>query len=74
MRWRDGTFSGRKLLADSKNVHGVYAWRSALITRSKKVKNHEILNFFQLVSLKRLELTSIDAKFAHFWNQGASCN
>jgi hypothetical protein len=31
-----GTFSGSKLLADSKNVHGLYAWRSTLTARSKR--------------------------------------
>jgi hypothetical protein len=36
---RYGTFSGNKLLADSKNVHGLYACRSNLTTRSNKVKN-----------------------------------
>jgi hypothetical protein len=35
----NGTFFGSKLLADSKNVHGLHGWRSNLTTRSKKVKN-----------------------------------
>jgi hypothetical protein len=46
-----GTFSGSKLLADSKNVYDLYAWRSTLTTRSIKVKIHEIFKFSQLVSL-----------------------
>jgi hypothetical protein len=34
-----GTFSGGKLLADSKNVHVLYVWTSNLTAKSKKVKN-----------------------------------
>jgi hypothetical protein len=38
------TFSGGKLLADSKNVHGLYVWRSNVTVESKKGKNCEIFN------------------------------
>jgi hypothetical protein len=37
-----GTFSGSKLLADSKNVHVLYAWRSTLTLRQKRWKILEI--------------------------------
>jgi hypothetical protein len=43
-----GTFSGRKLFADSKNVHGLYPWRSILTTRSKKVKNSWNFQIFSI--------------------------
>jgi hypothetical protein len=33
------TFSGSKLLADSKNVHVLYVWRSISTAKSKKGKN-----------------------------------
>jgi hypothetical protein len=33
------TFSGGKLLADSKNVHVLYVWRSDLTVKLKKGKN-----------------------------------
>jgi hypothetical protein len=34
-----GAFSGGKLLADFKNVHVLYVWRSNLTAKSKKGKN-----------------------------------
>jgi hypothetical protein len=34
-----GSFSGGKLLADSKNVHVLYVWRSNLTVKLKKGKN-----------------------------------
>jgi hypothetical protein len=34
---RHGTFSGRKLLADCKKVHALYAWRSILTLAVKKM-------------------------------------
>jgi hypothetical protein len=34
-----GTFSGRKLLADSKNVHVLYVWMSNLTVKLEKGKN-----------------------------------
>jgi hypothetical protein len=34
-----GTFSGSKLLADSKNVHVLYIWRSNLTGKFKKDTN-----------------------------------
>jgi hypothetical protein len=49
-KWYD-TFSGSKLLVDSKNVHGLFAWRSTLTTRSKMVKN---LWNFQIFSISFL--------------------
>jgi hypothetical protein len=37
---RFGTFFGRKLLADPKNVHGLYAWRSTLtISRQQELSS-----------------------------------
>jgi hypothetical protein len=44
-----GTFSSSKLLADSKNVHVLYVWRSNLTVKLKKVKICEILNFLPLM-------------------------
>jgi hypothetical protein len=44
-----GTFSGRKLRAESKNVHFLYFWRTNLTVRSKKGKKFkisQIFNFF----------------------------
>jgi hypothetical protein len=34
-----GTFSGGKLIADSKNVHVLHVWRSHLTVKLKKGKN-----------------------------------
>jgi hypothetical protein len=57
-----GTFSGSKLLADSKNVHVIYAWRSTLTTRSKKVKN---LWNFQNFSISFLRLPVAVRTYLH---------
>jgi hypothetical protein len=45
---RYGTFSGSKLLADFKNVHGLYVWMSILTTRSKKVKDSWNIQIFSI--------------------------
>jgi hypothetical protein len=60
-RKQHGTFSGSQLLADSKNVHVLYVWRSHLTVKLKKVKICEIL----------LKVTTKHTKNAHFWNQRA---
>jgi hypothetical protein len=47
-----GTFFGSKLLTDSKNIHGLYAWRSTLTTRVKKVKNSWNFQIFSIRFLR----------------------
>jgi hypothetical protein len=55
-----GTFSSSKLPADSKNVHGLYAWRSTLTTRSKKVKNSWNFKIFSISFLRWPEAVRTD--------------
>jgi hypothetical protein len=49
---RFDTFSGSKVLTDSKNVHDLYAWRSTLTTASKKIKNSWNLKIFLIIFLR----------------------
>jgi hypothetical protein len=52
---RFGTFSDRKLLAASKNEHGLHASKSTMTAESKKGKKFmKILKFSQFVSLDDL--------------------
>jgi hypothetical protein len=68
-----GTFLKKKLLADSKNVHVLYVWRSNLTVNLKKGKNLWNFKFFTLNDVQRLKMTSKHTKHAHFWNQRAIC-
>jgi hypothetical protein len=68
-----GTFSGSKLLADSKNVHVLYVGMSNLTVKLKKGKNLGNFKFFTLNDVQRLKMTSKHTKHAHFCNQRAIC-